>query len=135
MIRITSGALCEAVCVRKRIQTYLLARRCLYFLLAHMEEAHLCIVLIIIQREAETKKRKRASTHTLSPPLLPFSLGCSLITLLDLSACGWAHYRSTLALLLPETVPPFRSSPGAWHVTVFSHRHHLITDTQEMMNK
>lgn len=63
--------------------------------------------------------------HRRAHPPLPPSLGSSLITLLDPSACGWAHYPSTLPLLLPKTVPPFISPADALPVTT----PHLITGT------
>lgn len=67
----------------------------------------------ITQRETETKSSVRTKKPARLRPPLPRSRGCSLITLLGLSARGWAHYPSTPALLLPETAPPFSSSAGA----------------------
>lgn len=122
MIQITLGTQCKAIRVSKR-KTYLLVYGCLYFFMhiwRRNKQVSTFVYSFCVHRwkeekseiEIETKRKYLKAcrnTHIHHHPLLPFSLGCSLITLLDLSACGWAHYPSTLALLLPETVPQFRS--------------------------
>lgn len=144
MIQITLGAWCEAIWARERENDRPICLRsvvCVFFMHIWCRNKGACKICAMFLIDAKQNNRKSGTevetkrkylkaftdVHTRPRPLLPFSLGCSLITLLDLSAGGWAHYPSTPALLLPETLPPFRSSPDAF--AHLSDKPHLIRGT------